>query len=211
MENASKALIIAGSVLISLLVISLLVFGYTNLKKYMEANQTVEASEQVSEFNKQYDVYYRNNIYGSELLSLTNKIVDYNKKYREDDGYTRLEMGVTFTDDIKAMNEYIVKKNNPYNSNDLKAIVTELENNIQKYVKQEKIAGKSISSLSGYRTTELKEIVGESNLSNAQNKISMYLGYKTALTQIKSLTFRAEKFDYDNTNGRITLMHFREN
>ena len=86
MENASKALIMAGSILISIMVITLLVMGYNNLTETMNAKNDEDAVEQVTQFNKQYDVYYRNNLYGSDILSLANKVDDYNERQSKEGG-----------------------------------------------------------------------------------------------------------------------------
>ena len=85
MENASKALIMAGAVLIALMVIALLVFFFNNIRDLQKTNLTSEEVQQIAEFNKQFDVYARD-VYGSELLSLANKVVDYNKRERGDSG-----------------------------------------------------------------------------------------------------------------------------
>lgn len=101
MENASKALIIAGGILISILVISLLVMFYNNIKDLMGTEHNVDMSEQALEFNKQYDVYYRDNLYGSDILSVANKVNDYNIRQAEEQGYKEIEMTITFNSDIK--------------------------------------------------------------------------------------------------------------
>lgn len=79
MENASKALIIAGSVLMALLVISLLVFFYNNLQQWQKVDLSAEEQAQIVEYNKQYEVYARD-LYGTDIFSLCNKIVDYKKR-----------------------------------------------------------------------------------------------------------------------------------
>ena len=98
MENASKALIIAGGVLVSIIILSLLVTFYSSIRNLQETKQDVEASEQSIEFNKQYDAYYKDKIYGSEFLSLINKVCDYNKKYVKDidEGYAPIKLTVDF-------------------------------------------------------------------------------------------------------------------
>lgn len=112
MENASKALIMAGSILIAIMVISLLVMAYNNLTETMNAKNDEEAIEQVIEFNKQYDVYYRNNLYGSDILSLANKVADYNERQSKEQGYAKLDIEVTFSKTIEAYNkEKIIEKN----------------------------------------------------------------------------------------------------
>lgn len=211
MENASKALIIAGSLLIALLVISLLVMFYNNIRELIGAEHNVDISEQVTEFNKQYDVYYRNNLYGSDILSISNKVYDYNKRESEEQGYSKLDIQVTFTKKVTAYKgEVIIDTKQTYNSDALKKKAEELQNSIDNYGKQ-KESGKTIEVLSGMRTKELEDLLGTTDISSVQEKINYYLGYKSALTNLKSKTFSAKTFEYDNSTGRITLMKFVEN
>lgn len=211
MENASKALIIAGSVLIAILVISLLVMFYGNIKDYMGTQSSADASEQVVEFNKQYDVYYRNNLYGSDILSLANKIYDYNKRQYEEEGYAELKLNVTFKTNITAYNsESVIDIKKTYTASELKERSEYLDSQISKYGNQ-KVSGKTIAALSGLRTNELQDLLGTTNIQNVQEKINYYLSYKSALTNLKSKTFSATKFEYDNKTSRVTLMTFKEN
>ena len=82
MENASKALLMAGSVLLAIMVISLAMYLYANF--YQETSQiegNVEES-QVMQFNNQFTKYEDNNqvtIY--EVLSMANLATQNNKKY----------------------------------------------------------------------------------------------------------------------------------
>lgn len=80
MENASKALIMAGSVLIALLIIGALLLMFNNLSSYQETDTQGIKEAQVIEFNNQYETYNRKNVRGSELYSLMNRVVDYNKR-----------------------------------------------------------------------------------------------------------------------------------
>lgn len=216
MENASKALIMAGSILIAIMVISLLVIAYNNLTETMNAKNDEDAIEQVIEFNKQYDVYYRNNLYGSDILSLANKVADYNERQSKEQGYAILDIEVTFKKTIDAYNSgKIIERNKKYNSNEMKKIADDLNTKIESY-KKEKVAGKTIPSLSGLRSNELEILLKEAGVtseaekSKIQNKIDTYLGYNSALTNLKSTTFKAKKFEYDDVTKRITKMIFIE-
>ncbi len=80
MENASKALIIAGSVLIALMIIGALVLMFSNLSAYQETNVQTAREAQIVEFNNQYETYNRKDVRGSELYSLLNKVIDYNRR-----------------------------------------------------------------------------------------------------------------------------------
>ena len=125
MENASKALIMAGGVLISLMVIGLLVLFYNNLSGMQKIKTDSETEQQATEFNKQYDVYARD-VYGSEILSIANKIADYNKREADNKGYTPIDLEVTFT---KGLSERYFVENKVYSAKDLYDITA---NKVQK-------------------------------------------------------------------------------
>lgn len=100
MENATKALEMAGSVLIGVLILGCLVFAYTRMKELKNVEHKSEVTEQASDFNKDYEAYNRNNLYGSDLFSLANKIEDYNKQEADGKTYGRIEMKVTLKTEI---------------------------------------------------------------------------------------------------------------
>ena len=83
MENASKALIMAGSVLIAIVIIGALVLMFNNLNNYQQVNTQGDRDAQVVEFNNQYETYNRKNVRGSDLYSLLNRVVDYNRRKSE--------------------------------------------------------------------------------------------------------------------------------
>ena len=80
MENASKALIIAGSVLIALMIIGALVLMFSNLTNYQNTNIDTTRTAQIAQFNSEYETYNRQDVRGSELYSLLNKVIDYNRR-----------------------------------------------------------------------------------------------------------------------------------
>lgn len=80
MENASKALLMAGGVLISLMVLGALLLMFNSLSNYQESGTQDTREAQVIEFNNQYETYNRTNVRGSDLYSLLNRVVDYNRR-----------------------------------------------------------------------------------------------------------------------------------
>lgn len=56
MENATKALIIAASILLAILIISLSLYIYNTAKESSDVNATI-AQMDLMEFNKQYELY----------------------------------------------------------------------------------------------------------------------------------------------------------
>ena len=79
MENASKALIMAGSILIALLVIGMLVLGYRNISSLEQQKEDSEGDMSALDYMRKFEQFNRT-LYGSELLSLANEDIE-NIKY----------------------------------------------------------------------------------------------------------------------------------
>lgn len=81
MENASKALLMAGGVLISIIIISMLVLMGNSLTSYQQTSVQNQREADIFKFNQEYEGYNRKGVRGNELYSLISKAIDYN--YRE--------------------------------------------------------------------------------------------------------------------------------
>lgn len=102
MENATKALIIAGSILISVIVISLLMMTFGKIGTFQKNQRTEEEAEQIEEFNKDYTKYDGQYVYGTEVITIINKTVDYNKRTGKS-----ITVNITFTvDSYELKKEY---------------------------------------------------------------------------------------------------------
>ena len=84
MENATKALTIAASVLIAVVILGALLLTFNSLSSYQSTNTKNIRDAQVLEFNNQYEIFNRKEVRGSDLYSLLNKVVDYNRRKSTD-------------------------------------------------------------------------------------------------------------------------------
>ena len=208
MENASKALIMAGGVLIALMVIGLLVVFFNNLSDLQGIEYSSEKTEQIAEFNKQYDVYARD-VYGSELFSIANKIDDYNKRESTNKGYTKIELEVN----IKYNMDKDFFNKNTYSASSLKAEIEKLENKVKeignisiKSATNSKVSRK-ISQLATMRTKDIEDL-GFVKTDYSEN-VTQYNTYKTLLTEVKAKVFQYVDFEYNKNTGRITKMKYK--
>ena len=80
MENASKALLIAGGMLIALLIIGALVLMFNQIGDYEKGQQGIEKTSEIAEFNKDFVRYTDGNIKGVDIISLANKVINFNSK-----------------------------------------------------------------------------------------------------------------------------------
>lgn len=81
MENASKALLMAGGILIALLVIGALLLMVNQIGVYQQSKNSSEKNTQLAKFNMDFERYLDDKgISGSDIVTLANKIIDYNSK-----------------------------------------------------------------------------------------------------------------------------------
>lgn len=78
MENASKALLMAGGILIAILLIALLVKSFTGISAFQKAQLSEEEQAQLIAFNEQYTKYLGQYVYGTEVITVINKSLNNN-------------------------------------------------------------------------------------------------------------------------------------
>lgn len=81
MENVSYALKIAGATLIAVLVIALIVVVFQSLRGYQSSKDEVAERENITEFNRAFEVYEKSLMYGADVLSCLNLAENNNQKY----------------------------------------------------------------------------------------------------------------------------------
>ncbi len=81
MENATKAILIAGGILISIVVISVFYFAFRQMSNSVESTQPNTAQKELQDFNKGFEAYNKKLMYGADIISVLNKAIDNNKKY----------------------------------------------------------------------------------------------------------------------------------
>ena len=83
MENASKALLMAGGMLLALLVIGSLVLLFSNLQDYQNKTDASALELQIAKYNSEYEPYNKSGLTLMELKSVYNKIVSNNVQHPE--------------------------------------------------------------------------------------------------------------------------------
>lgn len=102
MENASKALLISAGVLLTMMMVSLIIFARGRIGEFYDNEHKLEEIDNLAEFNAQFTSFDRKNVYGYEIISLTNKVADYNKRYsnhtdaKNNIGYNPVTITISF-------------------------------------------------------------------------------------------------------------------
>jgi len=222
MENAVKALLIASGVLVGILIISLAVLGHRRISDYYSAKEEAIQFEQLTAFNKQYTPYHRNNVRGSDLLSLINKITDFNKLKDEEEIKISIyipnntETQMIYYNYSRNKDTKLILLGTTYTQNTINTILNEANSIEAKYTKSTAIRlAANISNLMGdNRLKEPEELLEElkmnasqyGGLSVIQNEILKYYQYQ----QFKRAHFNSENLTYTD-NGRVKSFNFRFN
>lgn len=225
MENASKALIMAGSILIALLVIGIATFVYGKFTDVQQTITDVDEEEKAVNYNKSFEEYNRT-IYGSELLSLANLQQDYNEIRVNLKGFNN----VTIKIDIKTN---FVANGKTYLSTGLKTIGqiraarNLFETDIEYYETEVDSKNKTIRDYAQMSNREIAKIFGietpsdipdyDIDLSTVkfkngktiQGEVEKYKNIKTTYTEFKRKTFKCTNVKYDEL-ARITEMKYEE-
>ena len=93
MENASKALTIAGGVLIAIMVVGLFVFGFQRLRSYQNTQDASKKTEQLTQFNNALEAYNKNVVPGYQMISLAHLVIDLNTR-SANEGYDEIKVEV---------------------------------------------------------------------------------------------------------------------
>lgn len=92
MENASKALLIAGAILLAILIISLGIIIFNQGNEIARSNNLTEI--EILQFNEKFTSFEGTNVRGSQVNSLLNRIVQSNVANQED-ASKQVEVSVT--------------------------------------------------------------------------------------------------------------------
>lgn len=99
MENASKALIMAGGVLVALLVIGLLLLMFNNVGEYQRSQNANKQSSQIAKFNMDFERYNDSKgISGADIVSLINKVNDYNRRTNYEENSKESSQATNYVD-----------------------------------------------------------------------------------------------------------------
>lgn len=207
MENASKALMMAGTVLIALMVISALVFMYRDLTSEKRQESENQKVEETAEFNKSFESYEKD-LKGTQMFSIANKIIDYNEKYAGKDGYEEITLTVhtdrgnknaQYYADLQADVDQMINEKYKSSSN-LEALYEARNNEISTDEKTKTQAEQTIKELQ-------KELGDKYNAAyqNVKRDWNQYSKYK----DLKTKTYKSDGITY-YSNGRIKTMIYTQ-
>jgi len=217
MENASKALIMIAGIMITIITLSLIVYMTTSTARIGKAQDEKAAAEQIATFNMQYEAYDKQLMYGTEIMSLVNKAIDYNDSLKYADKDLAINIEIEINQDFVAT----------------KQKVREYSNGSQKHYDSIKIGEWSLLAKTGNETTikvnyetnkkiisffsdqpieDEFRVIGTGN----ESVYGINLEYiekevtYSALTNFKRAIFKCKSDSIEYENGRIKKMCFEQ-
>lgn len=216
MENASRALVIAGGVLLSLIIIGVVMFAYRGITSLQKEKDISLSNEQVSKINEQIEKYTKKSvIYGSEVLSICNAIEDYSRKYPESEGYQMITAKIKIkANGANNVELFFKDEYNDEQYNSTQRLKGDYDNAIKTRDDKGKISmsnGKTIEELYDLFRTDSQKINsyydlylndGKYNVEEILQFLEEYEKYKNCINTFREKEFRASVV-YSNTTGII--------
>ena len=216
MENASKFLLMAGGILIALLVISALVLMFNQIGDYEKGKSNTEKVSQVADFNKEFMVFTYDNIQGTDIISLANKIVNFNSKSGMQNSINydkKIKLYLIFGNKNKSGSFAYKLGGNPVIFTDYSYTIENSSGFLQlisKYMEYDnkfsiKVMNRLSANYSSLQdgTKTIKDVTGRSDISQDIIKdIPKYREY----SEFKGSTFKNTKIEYDGE--QIKKMYF---
>lgn len=78
MENAAKALEMAGGILIAILIISMFTYMFNHLSQHQAVNTYLDNIDKIDAFNAKYLAYDKTILYGADIISVINQALSNN-------------------------------------------------------------------------------------------------------------------------------------
>ena len=79
MENATKALLIAGGILLALITLSIFVYSYNQLNLFQNMEQESKDIQLIQKYNTEFEAFNKKIMYGTEVISALNKAISHNE------------------------------------------------------------------------------------------------------------------------------------
>lgn len=206
MENASKALMIAGGVLLAILTISLIVYMMTSVNSMAERQDAAKVAEQVNIFNKEYEAYNKRKMYGTDVITVIKKAINFNGglNANETDYFVNIELQLTENFVTTTRTVTTDGRGNTHEN-----IVDNADSSLDAGTYQLKSGTNKISQdmlifFSGNPNDDYEKEIDNYNKKTIET-------YKySALTNFKRAIFECTKVEYNPSTGRINLMVFEQ-
>lgn len=224
MENASKALLIAGGILFAIIVLSIFALAYSNITMMKQAELDEQLKKEIQEFNTPFLAFNKKAMYGTDIISILNLAISSNSIYNVDYGedyFVNVSFQLTQDSVMDKVYKFELQGNGSYkvtnvtyqldsdsllqDEDEFKEIVKDFYNGTEYSLKDD------LDELITFLVTaEQNEETKKIPLRYIDQKIPevYYIKY-SGIADFKRKTFKCSEVNYDD-NGRVNEIKFRQ-
>lgn len=211
MENAAKALIIAGGILFAIMILSLVVYMSTTTTRMAEAQDEKKKVEELTAFNKEYEAYNKTRMYGADIITVVNKAIDYNRSLDASQQNEAMIISINITDRFIATSQQVTYYASGKTDKDSLIEVGDfslLAKNGSKTIKIDYNVRAETSEVVKFFQKQATEDTIET-IEEKSDHIKKVIKY-SALTNFKRAIFTCKECKDNNGDGRIDYMEFEQ-
>lgn len=207
MENASKALLIAGGILIAMIVISIFIMGYSNITQLAQTEVDAELKQQIDDYNKPYLAFNKNTMYGIDVISALNLAISNNK-------LNKVSLGEEFYVDVSfKLKDLIQDREDIYtldtSTNTQSHKIDPIKNYDFKIGETYKLSSNLNEIINFLDTANNVEQERTINETDDKGTVLKYTVRYSGIADFKRKTFKCSKVEYDS-NGRVKSIEFEQ-
>ena len=209
MENASKALLIAGGVLIAILIVSVLVVTLNIVNSNQKTREKALATEQLAEFNQKYEAYNKKALRGTDIITLMKMAIENNNSATSDNPYyinVVIDLGSDKIED-SSKRTVILDKDKKVKSDETKRNSSSLAgtSKIELGAWNGNVSYKPNDKVVRFFNTDSTDTVKETKNNNGTTTIEYTY---SPFTTFKNDIFQCTNVEYNN-QGRIKELEFK--
>lgn len=211
MENASKALVMAGGILIAIMILATLAYAAGQWGLIPQSMEQSKEAQQLAKFNQEYESYNKDIMYGSDVVSVLNKAISNNSVISNDTTHPN------YINVKVIINQGAIGKNTTTYTTTINK-ETNARRTSQTNTKETMILKNGEFSLSS-NITVFRDLLGDTDKTKksdadidkdaAGNITETYTVTVPALQEFKKRYFSCTKIQY-NSQGRINYLEFEE-
>lgn len=235
MENITKALLIAAGVLIAIMILSLIIIFGNQMTEYFTEMHDIKMVEQTVDFNNRFENYNGQTIRGNEIISVMNRVIDYNNTSAGMEGYDPVIIEIDLKGHQNDTNfKYSDSDSSIFNGNLISGKISNADGNDTRLINIANLSttlvnNSGIANLTDTKlqklSSEISTILDDSNEDYRAEKLKNILGYVVTdvneinkiknvtkqyyqYTQFKRAMFNCTGVKYNTANQRVNEITF---
>ncbi len=208
MENASKALLIAGGILIAIITMSLIVLVFNSISGVAEEQDRKLETEQLQTFNKSYEAYDKTRMYGTDVITVINKAMYYNGGLIPNDENEPIDIKLVINQNFATTT---VKEKTYSNGDKEIGDPVPTDGTVELSAGEYSLLGSNGTAMNADMVSFFNETPLEDEVESERDGNTIVVTYTySALSNFKRAIFECTGIDYSEENGRVNYMEFRQ-